>query len=314
MANPSKTDLVIALVCAAVLAVANAVLFALGTLPVRNEGIPDWPQTFVAIAGVMMTIAIFSFLYKDNPFFRAAENLFVGLGLGVSLSVQWYSFLKPEVYDILIAPAFTPGVSVEPKNLMLIIPIGLGLMILLRMSRSYGWVSRYPMAFLVGYLSGFSIQPAIHSNILKQIEPTVVSSPMPWAWWAAAGAAALLLAVTAWFAARGGRLARDLKLAAGFLAVSYVIVRTTTRLGGRPELAQAFAGMDTIIIMLGVFAVLCYFVFSLEHKGAVGAVSRAGVIFLMLAFGASFGYAVMARESLLIGRFQFLLGDWLHLL
>jgi len=39
-----------------------------------------------------------------------------------------------------------------------------------------------------------------------------------------------------------------------------------------------------------------------------------GIVFLMVSFGASFGYTVMARESLLIDRFQFLLGDWLHLL
>jgi hypothetical protein len=34
----------------------------------------------------------------------------------------------------------------------------------------------------------------------------------------------------------------------------------------------------------------------------------------MVAFGAAFGYTVMARISLLIGRMQFLLGDWLHLM
>jgi hypothetical protein len=34
----------------------------------------------------------------------------------------------------------------------------------------------------------------------------------------------------------------------------------------------------------------------------------------MIAFGASFGYTVMARVSLLIARVQFLLRDWLHIL
>jgi len=42
--------------------------------------------------------------------------------------------------------------------------------------------------------------------------------------------------------------------------------------------------------------------------------ARIGRMFLMIAFGASFGYTVMARISLLIGRFYFLLGDWLRLL
>jgi hypothetical protein len=34
----------------------------------------------------------------------------------------------------------------------------------------------------------------------------------------------------------------------------------------------------------------------------------------MVAFGAGFGYTVMARISLLIGRMSFLLGDWLGII
>jgi hypothetical protein len=34
----------------------------------------------------------------------------------------------------------------------------------------------------------------------------------------------------------------------------------------------------------------------------------------MVTFGAGFGYTVMARISLLVGRFQFLFDDWLGIL
>jgi hypothetical protein len=34
----------------------------------------------------------------------------------------------------------------------------------------------------------------------------------------------------------------------------------------------------------------------------------------MITFGAAFGYTVMGRMSLLIGRLDFLLADWLHLI
>ena len=71
--------------------------------------------------------------------------------------------------------------------------------------------------------------------------------------------------------------------------------------------------MDSLLLMLGVVSVLCYFFFSAEHKKALGAASRVGIVFLMVSFGASFGYTVMARVSLVIGRFQFLLGEWLGL-
>jgi hypothetical protein len=46
----------------------------------------------------------------------------------------------------------------------------------------------------------------------------------------------------------------------------------------------------------------------------VGGVAKVGIVFLMIGFGSSFGYTVMARVSLLIGRVQFLLEDWLGLI
>jgi len=67
-----------------------------------------------------------------------------------------------------------------------------------------------------------------------------------------------------------------------------------------------------IIMMVGVFSVLIYFYFSAEHKGALGKVSRLGIYFLMISFGASFGYTIMARISLLMGRFSFLVNTWLR--
>ncbi len=65
------------------------------------------------------------------------------------------------------------------------------------------------------------------------------------------------------------------------------------------------------IILVGVITVLVYFFFSVEHKGVVGGASKVGIWFLMIAFGASFGYTIMARMSLLIGRVTFLLQKWL---
>ena len=56
--------------------------------------------------------------------------------------------------------------------------------------------------------------------------------------------------------------------------------------------------------MIGVISGLVYFFFSKEHKGAVGVISKIGIYFLMIKFGASFGFAVMGRISLLIGRFE----------
>jgi hypothetical protein len=67
-----------------------------------------------------------------------------------------------------------------------------------------------------------------------------------------------------------------------------------------------------LVLLAGVFCTVVFFFFSLEHKGAVGTIGRVGIVYIMVAFGAAFGYTVMARVSLLIGRFQFLLYDWIQ--
>jgi hypothetical protein len=74
---------------------------------------------------------------------------------------------------------------------------------------------------------------------------------------------------------------------------------------------QLGATINHLVLVSGVVAGLIYFFFSAEHKGLMGKMSRYGIWVLMVSFGAAFGYTVMARISLLTGRFGFLLGDWL---
>jgi ABC-type microcin C transport system permease subunit YejB len=68
-----------------------------------------------------------------------------------------------------------------------------------------------------------------------------------------------------------------------------------------------------LIIFFGVLTTLIYFYFSKEHTGLLGGTARVGIWFIMIAFGAHFGYTVMGRISLLIGQVQFILIDWLKL-
>ena len=67
-------------------------------------------------------------------------------------------------------------------------------------------------------------------------------------------------------------------------------------------------------MLVGVMCTLTYFFFSIEHRGAVGGISKVGIIFLMVGFGSAFGNTVMGRVSLLIQRVDFLLSDWLRLI
>jgi hypothetical protein len=79
-----------------------------------------------------------------------------------------------------------------------------------------------------------------------------------------------------------------------------------------PVTTGGIEALWNILVIVGVFTVLIYFYFSIEHKGVVGKLSRVGIWFLMISFGASFGYTIMARISLLMGRFSFLVNSWIR--
>ncbi|MHB1459134.1 MAG: hypothetical protein ACYC0V_19680 [Armatimonadota bacterium] len=70
--------------------------------------------------------------------------------------------------------------------------------------------------------------------------------------------------------------------------------------------------INNVIFILILLTVMSYFFFSFEHKTPMRKLpSNIGRWVLMFAFGAMFGSTVMARMSLLIGRINFLLNDWL---
>ena len=69
---------------------------------------------------------------------------------------------------------------------------------------------------------------------------------------------------------------------------------------------------NACLLTIATLSAMVYFFFSIEHKGLVGKTARVGIWFLMITFGASFGYTVMGRIALLAARLEFLFGDWLH--
>jgi len=221
--------------------------------------------------GAFLTLCIFSFLYKDNPFYKFAEHLFVGVSAGYWVARTWHNALVPnlfipvkEYFKGLNPVTGKPLITLGDKFIILlyIIPGILGLLMLTRLISSIGWLSRFPISFIVGMTAGINIFSYLQSNGIAQIKgtilPLIVYSPQGTILWA--------------------------------------------------------NSVNNIVLIFGVLCGLLYFFFSLEHKGAIGVFSKIGIWFLMVSFGASFGYTIMARISLLIGRMQFLLGDWLHLI
>jgi hypothetical protein len=202
---------------------------------------------FGAWVATGLTLLIFSFLYKDNPLFKLAEHLYVGVSVG-------YTIVK--AYDTVLVHLVVKPI-VEQGEISLLIPVGIGMLMLTRYVPKAAWMSRYAFAFIVGMGAGLAIPRTISSFILKQVEDTI----------------------------------RPLLSLAGSDGVTFSM-----------NLLNPASNLNAIIILLGVSSVLFYFFFSIEHTGAGKAVARTGIMFLMISFGAAFGYTVMARMSLLIGR------------
>lgn len=190
-----------------------------------------------------LTLAFFSFLYKDNPFYKFAEHLYVGVSAGFGVIYVWAFDLKPMLIDRFISEQ---GI----ERWILLVPAILGILMFSRWLGKIGYLSRLPISFTVGIGAGLGITASIQGFLLPQIQGT-------------------LLPLTT---------------------------------------------INNILLVVGVISTIMYFYFSREFKGKSRYILRLGIVFIMVSFGASFGYTVMARISLLIGRIYFLLSDWLHLI
>lgn len=108
------------------------------------------------------TIAVYSFLYKENRLFRMAEHLFVGVGAGYAVVMG---------FDNVVNKAWKPMLSGDS---MLIIPMILGVLIFARFNKKYNWVTRIPMALLVGMGTALALRGAIQAEFVEQIRATIL--------------------------------------------------------------------------------------------------------------------------------------------
>ena len=208
-------------------------------------------ETIGIFVAAGLTLCVYSFLYKDNPFYKFAEHLFVGVAAGYTIVIAWHQ----TIMRLIWLPLNTGDTG---ARISVIIPTAIGLLMFSRFVPKQRWLIRWPLAFMIGTGAGASIPLTMQSLIFRQSEATLQP-----------------------FSDAGSM--------------------------------QFVTAVNSIIIAIGVLCVLIYFFFSVEHRGPVGVASKVGIFFLMVSFGAAFGYTVMARISLLIGRVYFLLHDWLHL-
>ena len=117
----------------------------------------------------LLTLCIYSFLYRDNPFYRFAEHLFVGISVGYGIVLSIHQGFIPFAWKPFYA-AVTGG---SFRGLIKLIPIGFGLLFFARLSPRHTWLIRYPIAILIGFGSGIAIPNVLRANIFEQTRGTI---------------------------------------------------------------------------------------------------------------------------------------------
>jgi len=226
----------------------------------------------------IFTLCILSFAYKDNPFYKIAESVVVGVSAAYWMVVAFWTTLIPNLFGKLFPTWINswamPGLPATRDTywLMYFFPLVLGVMLLWRLAPKGTWIARWPLAFIIGTTAGIRLVGFFHADFLSQIRNSI--KPL--------------------------------------VALKDKVVEGAP--GGVDVGASIWQSMSNLVLIAGVLCCLVYFFFSFEHKGAVGKISKVGIWYLMITFGAAFGYTVMGRIALLAIRLEFLFGDWLWLI
>ena len=108
----------------------------------------------------LFTIWIYSIAFRDNVFFKFAEHTFVGAAAGHSLVMGVDNILRIGWGN------FIGG------NYIYIIVFVLGVLLFTRYHSNYYWVSRFPLAVLVGIGVGLMMRTTVTSEFIAQIQST----------------------------------------------------------------------------------------------------------------------------------------------
>jgi len=138
------------------------------------------PRTIGLWLSAFFTLAIFSFLYRDNVFYKIAEAVMVGVSAGWAMAAAgFWEAIVPKLManlapDLMRAWALPDLKEPTHPNYMYLVPLLLGVMLLWRLAPRGGWIARWPLAFIVGTYAGIRLISFIEADFVNQIKSTIV--------------------------------------------------------------------------------------------------------------------------------------------
>jgi hypothetical protein len=135
----------------------------------------SWSRTIGTWIAAIFTLCIFSFMYRDNPAYKVAESVVVGVSAAYAMVVGFWTVIVPNLAGKLnpgwIQSWAMPGLStVRPDDWYLyFVPLILGAMLLWRLMPAGAWIARWPLAFIIGTTAGIRLVGFIQADFLAQI-------------------------------------------------------------------------------------------------------------------------------------------------
>jgi flagellar biosynthesis protein FlhB len=123
----------------------------------------------LGIISLVLTVSILSYIVAgDNPLFRIAAYLFVGVAAGYVALVVFRQVLLPRLFlPILTGNMNGLAMSVQ-ERVLLLVPLLLGLLLLTKLSPDTARLGNLSMAYLVGVGAAVTVGGVVVGTLLSQ--------------------------------------------------------------------------------------------------------------------------------------------------
>ena len=119
-----------------------------------------------AFVGFALTLLIFSYIFGDNVVFRISIHIFIGVAAGYVVAIAIYNIIWPH----LVIPMLSGSAQVR---ILTLIPLGLSLLLLAKVSTRLSVLGTPVMAFLVGVGAAAAVGGAIFGTLFPQALATM---------------------------------------------------------------------------------------------------------------------------------------------
>mgnify|MGYP001145660933 CR=1 FL=1 len=120
---------------------------------------------YIPLWHAFLIIGVFSYaLWRESPYFRFCEHAFIASALGYAVVMAAKAIITTAIYPL------------SKGEVIYIVPLVLGFALYLRFGKSTLWISRWPIAIIVGVGMALGMRGVLFAYLLSQVQATATMS------------------------------------------------------------------------------------------------------------------------------------------